>query len=361
MKHPIVMWSLVSLCTLAAHAQAAELQPGYVGVNVNDSGAYLGANVSLIQSKAALYFSNGQADPTVLPTLKPRSISQAVGVFNLMNLSISAPTATLVEQSGTVGSLSKVMRTVVGLQSSVDQMSVDTSRGAAEVQSLRLNGGLNLAGTYLEGVSGGGKLSIGGLSVDTSEAGRVKVSAQLAGAAITNGATSELDGPQYGAQNVFNGVIWESTQASGPSSLPLYEILAATDLNDTSWLQQRGYTVVGEDMQVIGGTARKVLTLQSTQVFNGLNISDGALSSLRASLGLANYETGWAATEAINASGGWGVMNVTSTFRVYNNCLECHLQPPIPLPSVPGVPEPSTWALMLLGLAGVAWRVKRTH
>jgi hypothetical protein len=300
------------------------------------------AAITITSATGALYFSNGQADPTVLPTTKPSSVGGLVGALNVGKVAVTAiDGATKDEQSRTVGSLSKVTRTVVGVNAAVTGLTADTATGAFSTVTTR--GGATQTAYYLDGVLDGGIATVNNLSIDLTNTANVKVSGNLVGTALTNGAASAAENPEYGPQQSYNGVIWDQAKISGPTSLPPAELIAAAD-GDISKLQARGYTLLGTDSVVVKGQTMTRYTVQANNLITNLQVTTDAFNAFAGTLGLVEGGTGYNTLAGVNGTGGWGVMKAAITFQAYE---------------VPAVPEPSTYAMMLLGLGGIGLVARR--
>jgi len=299
------------------------------------------AAIAISSATGSLYFSNGQADPTVLPATKPNSIGGLVGALNVGKVAVTAiDGATKDEQSRTVGSLSRNTRTVVGVNATVTGLTADTATGAFSTVTTR--GGATQTAYYLEGVLDGGIATVNNLSLDISNANNVKVSGNLVGTALTNGAESAA-GAEYGPQQTYNGVIWDQAKISGPTALPPAELIAAADGNIAP-LQARGYTLLGTDSVVVNGQTMTRYTVQANNLITNLQVTDAAFAAFAGTLGLTEGGTGYNTLAGVNGTGGWGVMKAAITFQAYE---------------VPAIPEPSTYAMMLLGLGGIGLVARR--
>jgi len=300
------------------------------------------AAITITSATGSLYFSNGQADPTVLPATKPASVGGLVGALNVGKVAVTAiDGATKDEQSRTVGSLSKVTRTVVGVNAAVTGLTADTATGA--FSTVTTKGGATQTAYYLDGVLDGGITTVNNLKIDLTNTANVKVSGDLVGTALTNGAASAADAPEYGPQQSYSGVIWDQAKISGPTALPPAELIAAAD-GDISQLQARGYTLLGTDTITVNGVAKTRYTVQANNLISNLQVTQGAFDAFANTLGLTPGGTGYNTLNGVNGTGGWGVMKAAITFQAYE---------------VPAVPEPSTYAMMLLGLGGIGLVARR--
>jgi len=301
------------------------------------------AAITITTATGSLYFSNGQADPTVLPATKPNSIGGLVGALNVGKVAVTAiDGATKDEQFRTVGSLSRNTRTVVGVNATVTGLTADTATGAFSTVTTR--GGATQTAYYLDGVLDGGIATVNNLSLDISDANNVKVSGNLVGTALTNGAASAADAPEYGPQQSYSGVIWDQAKISGPTSLPPAELIAAADGNIAP-LQARGYTLLGTDSVVVNGQTMTRYTVQANNLITNLQVTGAGFNAFASTLGLTEGGTGYNTLAGVNGTGGWGVMKAAITFQAYE----------VP----PAIPEPSTYAMMLLGLAGIGLVARR--
>ena len=146
------------------------------------------------------------------------------------------------------------------------------------------------------------------------------------------------------------------------SVFALQTITAATKLtllaNLGSMTQSGGLTATGPaiqsaatDLLGFAGLTKRIIDV-STDGFGNVGINEGvaALAAVAAGINQVNVICiGGSANCAFNA--GTGSFNVSASFANFESTLRGKLAREI----TPGVPEPSTWAMMLIGFAGLAF------
>jgi hypothetical protein len=146
------------------------------------------------------------------------------------------------------------------------------------------------------------------------------------------------------------------------SVFALQTITAATKVtllaNLTAMTQSGGGTATGPaiqsaaaDLLGFAGLTRRVIDV-STDGFGNVGINEGvaALAAVAAGINQVNVLCiGGSANCNFNA--GTGSFNVNASFENFENTLKGKLVREI----TPGVPEPSTWAMMIIGFAGLAF------
>jgi len=302
------------------------------------------AAITITTATGSLYFSHGYGDSTITPaatqTAGPAGL---IGALNVGKVAVTAiDGATKDEQSRTVGRFNTNTRAVVGVNATVTGLTADTATGAFSTVTTR--GGATQTAYYLDGVLDGGIATVNNLSLDISDANNVKVPGNLVGTALINGAASAADAPEYGPQQTYSGVIWDQAKISGPTSLPPAELIAAAD-GDIAPLQARGYTLLGTDSVVVNGQTMTRYTVQANNLITNLQVTGAGFNAFASTLGLTEGGTGYNTLAGVNGTGGWGVMKAAITFQAYE----------VP----PAIPEPSTYAMMLLGLAGIGLVARR--
>lgn len=280
------------------------------------------AELTLLSGTGGLYFSNGTADPiTGTPST---SVGGLVGALNVGDVKL-APLggATVTETILPIGSRVKTdTRAKVQIDAGVSSLTADNVTG--QINTVLAYGGAAQTAVFKAGVLEGGSASITNLNIDLVNK---RVYADLLGNA---GTTYENNQP--GAH------LWDITTITGPTSIPPSALLAAGS-GDTSQLTALGYQIISN----VGG----LYTVKASNVLSGLQVTAGGFDFFADALGLLPGSTGYTTLAGVNANGGWGSLKSELTFTVRE------------LGTTPAVPEPSTYALMGVGLVGVALATRR--
>jgi len=295
------------------------------------------ADITLQSAGGALYFSNGTADPTAPPPAKLNSVGGLVGALNVGKTVVTGVDGAVVTQGNLpVGVTNRSTRAIVNIGANVTGLVADTSTGVFSI--VNTIGGANQTSPWIDGVLDGGTVTVKNLRVDLINK---QVFADLIGRPLIS-----YDDPTlvYGDEVVFSGALWNIGSISGPTSLPPAELLAAAD-GDTSALTARGYVINSVNNIVVNGVTVKDYNVTATNLLSKLTVTDDGFAAFAKTLGLVDGSTGYTTLAGVNGGAtGWGTLKSAITFSAHE---------------VPAVPEPSTYAMMAIGLVGLGFAARR--
>lgn len=343
-------FELKSLVVAAAFAAAGIANAATVTANVGETirvtddargAASTGrqADITLESAGGALYFSySGTLDPTTVPATKLTSVGGLVGALNVGKTAVvGVDGAQVTETTLPVGPVNRQTRALVSIGAQVTGLVADTSTGV--FSTVNTIGGASQTSPFILDVLDGGTVTVKNLRVDLI--GK-QVFADMIGRPLI---TYDADlPPVYGDEVTFSGALWNIGAISGPTSLPPVELLAAAD-GDTSLLTARGYTINSVQDIVVNGVTVKDYNVTATNLLSKLTVTEEGFAVFAATLGLVEGSTGFSTLANVNnGATGWGTLKSAITFSAHE---------------VPAVPEPSTYALMAVGLVGIGFAARR--
>lgn len=325
----------------AAHAYTVGLTPG-TSAGLNTQG--WPASVVVLDEAALRWdFSNGN-DTT-------KDVGGFVGGLNVLRATLEPAGGALVDS--TVVDIVKnplvkrTTRAFVNVQAPVQQLSLDLT-GDNTLVSFQSAGGVSLASPYLQDLAGGGALAIENLRVDMRQ-GLIygKVSGKSASSAevvvdenlalFSFGAASGAKG--FGDAN-YAASVWGLGGQGGSAIAPDLARLAA-------------------DGWQVEATTATTIAAKGQLALSAVRMTDNGFQVFANHLGLIEGYTGYTTLAGINqTTEGLGTMQVGLAVRLRDN-LALNQPQVFDLPPVRLVPEPSTYALMGLGLMGLTWARRR--
>lgn len=198
--------------------------------------------------------------------------------------------------------------------------------GAADGVYATGTGSSNAGGAYSFGTSGSTERALGSL-------GSGSVGPIWYGGIFTNGLGGTIDSLAF----AYTGEQWRSGTAT-IDGLTFQYSLDATQLDNGTWTTFAGLNYTPTNNTNAGAIDGNVFSTAVAGVITGLSIADGARFGFR-----------WVDVDTTGSDHGIGVDNLSIGSTL------------VPVPG--GVPEPSTWALLILGFGtvGASLRRRRTH
>jgi hypothetical protein len=354
----------MAACLWGAMAPAASAAPvtvpvGVSGVIVDAAGSGRSAQVVFNGGASNLKFSVGAEFDGV----DDASLGGAVAAFNVANLKVtSGGVGTTVVETSAVGWGGDPFRSGTTVSNNLASASIDTVTGA--VSMLSVAGSLNLSGTRIGGVLNGGSATVSNIRFDLANK---QVLADLDGVSEAVGTVAPT------AYSMHDTALWTFASATGATALPPSALFLTdpvtglrqsgyTILTDTSTISQLiGYTPGGYVGYVgcsgssggygYGGyyagsgcyysapqpiyTSTLGFEVSGQTHIDGLQLTASGADFLSKSLGFKTV-----ANTVFKAVPDYGSVTITTNY-------------------VLGVPEPSTYALMALGLGLMACAVRR--
>ncbi len=284
------------------------------------------AELTLLGSSAGtLEFSNGTGVFGGTPTT---SVGGLVGALNVGKVVITAEdNAAITETKVTIGRATP--RGIVKIGAGVTGLQADNVTG--QILSVNSFGGATQTAAYLEGVLDGGKVTVKNLRFDLANNA---VYADMSGAALNPDDT-------YGATVTAPGIkLWTIGSVTGPTSIPPAALLAAADGNFAPMIAA-GYTQVGEPVNGL-------YTVNAQNLLGNLKVTTEGFEFFAKTLGLTPGSTGYTTLAGVNNGvDGWGSVKSSITFTARE------------LGTTPAIPEPSTYAMMAVGLVGLGLVARR--
>jgi len=304
----------------AANAAAVTGQVG-VGVTVADpAGSGRSATLTLLTgSSGALSFSNGGWQPGD----DVGNIGGLIGALNVGKVAISGvggvTTETIEYTDPDYGDVYRV-----GSIATAQVTSLTADNVTGQVLSVQSAGGAVQTGTRINGVLTGGVASVTNLKFDL--ANKVVI-ADLTGTKSAVGTNAAVN------YNLGTTTLWNIATITGPTVIPPSALLAA---DPVAAMTAAGFSNVVKLTDAQGD----YYTGEANNVISGLSITQAGFDFFKNSLGLG--ATGLSALSAVTDYG-----SVTSNLKFSVREV------------TPAVPEPSTYAMMAIGLVGLGFAARR--
>lgn len=319
------MNSLVAAAALATVSFAnAAVVTGNLGdkiVVADPAGSGRTAELSLTAGSGTLAFSSGSA----FNGTDPNTLGGLLGALNVGQVVMTGVGGAVVTEGFTPDEFGDNIRTSSAAKANVVAITADNVTG--QILSVGSTGGALQTGSRISGTLTGGSGSVTNLRFDLANK---KVYADLSGTKLAVGTTPAIN------YSLPNTALWTIGTISGPTVIPPAALLST---NVRGSMEAAGFTFVS----VVDG----LYTFNATNVISGLKVTTEGFDFFKNSLGLLS--TGVNALAAVNNDAqGWGQVtsNLTFTVRELGG-------------TVPVIPEPSTYMLMGLGLAGIAVAARR--
>lgn len=347
------------LCALASCASAMaqstplSLNQGLIFATVPQPNTLsIVSTVSMVDAKAGLALSNGEINPFQPRGMTTSGPSQAVEALNVSKATVTGTDSTpAVSTLSTYGGRLKVTeRYTQTLLPTVSSVSVDQNTGA--LLGAQLNGTFTVSAPQTPGVLAGGTFSLSDLRINLAEG---YITADLVSA--------PLAGPTVSSDDLM---LFRIGSQQGISSLEFGALRSTTDLTAAgSLLSERGWSVVPQTLPTSSS-----LALTGWLELADLKMTDGALQLFTQGLDIAVGGTAYNAFNALTTRDGesWGALRLGLGVHVHSGYPGPTLTVPATLdpaqmlqPVTAVVPEPSSYALMLVGLAGIGAAARRKH
>jgi PEP-CTERM motif len=332
-QHTALALAALALLVSGQSAQAADTTTASVGGVLE----FKGLPLEFLGGTGTLSFSNGGILDTGLLAsgAKPSAVGGLVGALNTGRVALtSVDGSTITEKTVTLAS-GRTQRGIVSIGANVTSLSANSTTGV--IGLVTANGGATQTAPFIDGTLDGGQMTVNNLKIDMPNK---LVYADMAYRALdTSG--------NYGPLVVNNNVaLWSIGTITGPTALAEWTPLSHGDYTEILAL---GYEWVRPTSEQATDPAfwgdRPIFRARNT--LSNLTVTDEGFAIFAAGLGLVgtpngeNNAIGYDALAGVNTrAGGWGTMKSEIYIR-------------------PGLPEPSTYALMGLGLVGIAAVARR--
>gem|GEM_PF-814426 len=318
MKFALKTLAIASAMIVAGAANAAEVT-GQVGQGVTITSGGKTATLTLLSGSGALSFSNGGwkvGDD-------PNAISGLIGALNVGKVVVSGVGGVTTQTDYyTDPVFGDEYRYSSIATAAVSSLTADDVTG--QVLAVQSTGGAVQTGTRISGVLTGGSASVTNLKFDL--ANKVVI-ADLTGTKAAVGTTAAVN------YNLGTTTLWNIANVSGPTVLPP---AALTGNNVVADLTAAGFINVVQKSDAQGIYYEG----ESLNLISGLSITTAGFDFFKNSLGLAG-----AGITALQGVDDYGTVTSTLKFSVRE--------------VTPAVPEPSTYAMMAIGLVGLGFAARR--